>query len=235
MPKYRKTWTKTLDSFDFNEMPDDFTRVVWLLLPLILDGEGRGIDLPAWVCSKMFPLRQVDAGQIKTAFDYFESRGMITRYKVASRSYFYLPSWTTYQSGTEKEAASVLPPPPELVKSSSGASQEQVDVAASASVNESVNASESKKRPEIFSIYEREIGALTGTIAEELLSASDDYPEDWIADALKESARQNKRSWAYAKAILKRWKVEGRADKKPAKPATRIMYDPDGNPVEVEV
>jgi DnaD/phage-associated family protein len=234
MPKFRKLWTKTLDSFDFNEMPDDFCRVVWLLLPLILDSEGRGIDLPAWVCSRMFPLRRVDEADVVRAFEFFESRGMIVRYKVESRSYFYCVNWTTYQSGTEKEAASVLPPTPDQLQTNSRPGQAQVVVAASASASESesVNASESKKRPEIFSIYEHEIGALTSTIADELQSAGDDYPEDWIVDALKESARQNKRSWAYAKAILKRRKADGgRVEKKPA---TRVLTDPYGNPVEVE-
>jgi len=154
MPKYRKTWTKTLDSFDFNEMPDDFCRVVWLLLPLILDSEGRGIDLPAWVRSRMFPLRRVvDEADIKRAFDFFESRKMIVRYKVDGRSYFYSVNWTSYQSGTEKESPSLLPPPPSIekeqsgegqepVKSLSGGDQAEVGAAESASASESVNASE---------------------------------------------------------------------------------------------
>ena len=235
MPKYRKTWTKTLDSFDFNEMPDDFCRVVWLLLPLILDGEGRGIDLPAWVCSRMFPLRRVDEADITRAFDFFESRDMIVRYQVGNRSYFYVAHWTSYQSGTEKEAASVLPPPPDKLLTNSRVDQAQVVVAASASasVYESVNASESVKRPEIFGIYEQEIGALTSTIADDLINATEDYPEEWIADALKESARQNKRSWAYAKAILKRRKADGgRVEKKPA---TRTLRGPNDELIEVEV
>lgn len=42
MPKYRKLWIKTVESHDINEMPDDFTRLLWVLLPLGLDSEGRG-------------------------------------------------------------------------------------------------------------------------------------------------------------------------------------------------
>jgi len=151
MPKYRKNWTKTLDSFDFNEMPDDFCRVVWLLLPLIVDGDGRGIDLPAWVCSRMFPLRRVEEADITRAFDYFTSRKMIVRYTVGGRSYFYIAHWTSYQSGTEKEAASVLPPPPDKVESRSGVGPESVETKSawneSASAYESVNASESDAPP----------------------------------------------------------------------------------------
>lgn len=80
-------------------------------------------------------------------------------------------------------------------------------------------------RPNIFKIYEQEIGALTGMIGELLKDAETIYPEDWIIEALQESARQNKRSWSYAEAILKRRKAEGTATiksngngRKPTKP-----------------
>ena len=34
MPRYRKLHTKTLESLDINDMPDDFCRLFWTLLPL---------------------------------------------------------------------------------------------------------------------------------------------------------------------------------------------------------
>jgi len=61
----------------------------------------------------------------------------------------------------------------------------------------------------VHSVYENEIGLLTPFVAEEIKVALEDYPEEWIIKALRESASQNKRSWKYALAILKRWKVEG--------------------------
>lgn len=155
----------------------------------------------------------------------------------------HLRNWMKRQPKREGDSSERVARYREMKRNVTQCNTEAEDVTFSSSLllSDSLSSSDSltlnssqEKRPEIFSIYEREIGALTGAIAEELLSASDDYPEGWIADALKESARQNKRSWAYAKAILKRWKVEGRGDKKPAKPATRILYDPDNNPVEVE-
>jgi DnaD/phage-associated family protein len=68
---------------------------------------------------------------------------------------------------------------------------------------------ENPPRPEVFGVYEREIGALTGMIAQELISAETEYPPGWIEQAIHEAATNNKRSWKYAQAILKRWKVEG--------------------------
>jgi hypothetical protein len=44
MPTYRKLHTKIVDSYDFAEMPDDFTRVFWMLLIVTVDSEGRAID-----------------------------------------------------------------------------------------------------------------------------------------------------------------------------------------------
>lgn len=145
MPKYRQTHVKTLDSFDFNEIPDDFSKVCWLLLPLILDSEGRGIFNMPWLRSKLFPIRgDVELTQLEVAFKFFVDRKMIVIYEVDGRLYFYIPSWKTYQSGTQKEAGSVLPAPPELVQSNSGVKLERGRVAASASASESESVGESE-------------------------------------------------------------------------------------------
>jgi hypothetical protein len=138
-----------LDSFDFNELPDDFARLCWLLLPLILDSEGRGIYAMPWLRSKLFPIRDdVKLDQLQSVFDCFITRRMVIVYEVDGRQYFYIPSWKTYQSGTQKEAASVLPAPLELVQSNSGVEPERGRVAesasASASASESVGESESE-------------------------------------------------------------------------------------------
>ena len=45
--------------------------------------------------------------------------------------------------------------------------------------------------------------------------------EDEITDAIKESASQNKRSWAYISGILERWHREGREGKDDGKPSRR--------------
>ena len=58
--------------------------------------------------------------------------------------------------------------------------------------------------------YEQEIGLLTPSTSEALAEACERYPEEWVTDALREAARNNARSWAYAEAILRRWEHEGR-------------------------
>jgi DNA replication protein len=69
------------------------------------------------------------------------------------------------------------------------------------------------ERPNVFRLYEENIGPLTPMIADALKDAEGMYPGDWIADAIELAVKNNKRSWKYAEAILKRWKEEGRGEK----------------------
>jgi DnaD/phage-associated family protein len=66
------------------------------------------------------------------------------------------------------------------------------------------------KRDNVFQLYEANIGPLTPLISEELKEAERLYPYEWLEEALREAALQNKRSWRYAAAILQRWATEGR-------------------------
>ncbi|MCI0477669.1 MAG: DnaD domain protein [Anaerolineales bacterium] len=68
-------------------------------------------------------------------------------------------------------------------------------------------------RPNIFALYEQNIGLLTPMLAEELKEAEQQYPGEWIAEAIKIAVEQNKHSWSYARKILERWKTEGRGTK----------------------
>jgi DnaD/phage-associated family protein len=66
----------------------------------------------------------------------------------------------------------------------------------------------------IVTTYQDVCGVINPITADKLRSAYEEYEPQWIIDALTESAVQNKRNWAYAEAILKRWKVEGRNSKR---------------------
>lgn len=112
MPKYRKLWTKTTESLDIQDMPDDFTRLLWVLMPLALDRDGRGLDNPLWLKSHVFPLREdVTGKRITEAMSWYERRGMIRRYAVKGRRYFLIPTFAEYQGDTSRETDSVYPAP----------------------------------------------------------------------------------------------------------------------------
>jgi DnaD/phage-associated family protein len=66
--------------------------------------------------------------------------------------------------------------------------------------------------PDIFTLYEQNIGMLTPMLAEQLREAEKLYPAGWIRDAVKEAVNQNKRKWSYIAAILESWSAEGRKD-----------------------
>ena len=66
--------------------------------------------------------------------------------------------------------------------------------------------------PDIFTLYEENIGMLNPLIAEWLKEAENLYPESWIRDAIKEAVSLNKRNWRYIDRILENWSAEGRAD-----------------------
>jgi DnaD/phage-associated family protein len=212
MVKYRQTHTKILDSFDFNEMPDDFIRVCWVLLPLILDSEGRGIYSMSWIKSKMYPMRDdVSIEKLQIAFDWIKRRKMIIVYTHCGHDYFYIPTWKEHQSGTQKEAKSSLPTP-ELVQTISGVNPEAPEVPASAS--ESAYASESESG-NAFSIYKNNISELTPFIADGIDNWLKTYPAEWIPAAIDEAVKNSARNFKYCDAILKRWAVEGfKSDKK---------------------
>jgi DNA replication protein len=81
-------------------------------------------------------------------------------------------------------------------------------------------------RPNVFALYEQNIGMLTPLIAEELREAEQAYPAEWIEEAFREAVSLNKRSWKYIRAILERWRDEGKGDETGRRPgeADRQRY-----------
>ena len=69
------------------------------------------------------------------------------------------------------------------------------------------------ERTNIFTLYEENIGPLTPLIADALKDAEESYSAEWVAETIDLAVKNNKRSWRYCEAILKRWKEEGRGEK----------------------
>jgi DNA replication protein len=70
------------------------------------------------------------------------------------------------------------------------------------------------EKPNIYDLYEENIGPLTPMIAETLKDAEDTYPQGWIEDAVRIAVENNARRWSYVEAILKRWQEGGRDERK---------------------
>ncbi len=69
----------------------------------------------------------------------------------------------------------------------------------------------SARRPNIFNLYEQNLGLIqSALLAEELQDAERTYPPDWIQEAFRIAVANNARRWAYVRSILERWAREGR-------------------------
>ena len=79
-------------------------------------------------------------------------------------------------------------------------------------VEEPVSSSQGEDRPNIFVLYEDNIGSLTPMLTEELKDAEAEYPRHWIEDAFRIAVSSNRRSWRYIAGILNRWATEGKDD-----------------------
>lgn len=87
-----------------------------------------------------------------------------------------------------------------------------------------INGCEGEKQPEnavdgqpgnssdlgsVYKAYEENIGALTPMIADELEDLIQEHGATWVIEAIKIAAINGKRSLAYVRGILQRWKVDG--------------------------
>jgi DNA replication protein len=68
--------------------------------------------------------------------------------------------------------------------------------------------------PNIFRLYEENIGPLTPLIADELTEAEQSYQPAWIEEAIRLAVENNKRNLRYIFAILERWRREGKHGQK---------------------
>lgn len=66
------------------------------------------------------------------------------------------------------------------------------------------------ERPNIFRLYEENIGPLTPMMADVLRDAEKQYPPEWIEDALRVALENNVRKWVYVEKILRSWQERGR-------------------------
>jgi len=66
------------------------------------------------------------------------------------------------------------------------------------------------ERPNIFALYEENIGPLSPLISDQLRAAEQDYPPAWIEEAIRLAVERNARNWRYIAAILQRWESEGK-------------------------
>jgi DNA replication protein len=86
------------------------------------------------------------------------------------------------------------------------------------------------ERPNVFRLYEQNVGLLTPIIADQLIEAAERYPLDWIEEAFGEAVSYNKRNWRYIRAILEKWATDGRGggdEEHRGRPQGNGTFDPE--------
>jgi DnaD/phage-associated family protein len=74
-----------------------------------------------------------------------------------------------------------------------------------------------EEKPNIFVLYEDNVGTLSPILAEQLKEVESTYPGDWVNEAFKIAVAENKRNWRYIAGILRRWAAEGKDHGKPGR------------------
>lgn len=69
-------------------------------------------------------------------------------------------------------------------------------------------------RPNVYALYEENIGPLTPMIAEAIQDAEASYPVGWLEEAIRVAVERNVRHWRYISKALENWQQEGRGHEK---------------------
>ena len=80
------------------------------------------------------------------------------------------------------------------------------------------------ERPNIYALYEQNIGPLTPLLSDQLRDAEQEFPADWIEAAIRLAVERNVRNWRYVMAILRRWQAEGKDDGTSQRPSKADRY-----------
>jgi DnaD/phage-associated family protein len=86
------------------------------------------------------------------------------------------------------------------------------------------------QRPDIFRLYEENIGPLTPIIADSLKDLEENYPIDWITKAIQVAVKNSARSLRYIEVVLQNWQEEGKYDRtdRRRRKKTKEEFDPEG-------
>lgn len=63
---------------------------------------------------------------------------------------------------------------------------------------------------EVIASYENNIGLISPSEAQQIAAALDEFPKQYLLDAIDIAALQNAKKWSYINGILKRWRVNGK-------------------------
>jgi DNA replication protein len=184
-----ETFTQIPDSF-FHHILKDISDAAELKVTLYLIWRIEHMDGPFRALSKLdFSVRELglDSEEITQGLKKAVQRGTLLEVQKETRVYFLLNSPRGRATAQAMESGKWNP--------KTGIVAPPIE------------------RPNIFKLYEENMGPLTPLIADALKDAEDTYSPEWVEEAIEEAVLHNARNWKYCEAILKHWKEEGRGEK----------------------
>jgi DNA replication protein len=81
------------------------------------------------------------------------------------------------------------------------------------------------QRPNVYVLYEQNIGLMTPLIADQLRDLEKSFPPAWVEEAFEIAVSRNKRHLRYIQNILKRWETEGKEGDRHEEPRRDVEGD----------
>ena len=214
-----------------HQLSDDLSRLAFTWLITFSDCEGRVFGDPAIIRATLFPRRDdISIDKMSACITEWASAGLVVWYECDNEQWIYFPKFEKNQPGLRKdrEPESDIPEyRSDTCRIIAGRLPEEIPVKRREEKLREENGKEGddNNRPNIYTLYEQNFGALTPMIAEELDQAEKDFPVEWIPLAFAESLKNNVRRWSYTRKILDNWKVNGLNASKNGKEFAGIHFD----------
>jgi DnaD/phage-associated family protein len=175
--------------------------------------------------ARCYPLKldTVNDAHIREWLNELIAADLIRLYTVSGRPYLYFVTWEKHQQIRAKKSKFPAPQSSEIASGDMQSFDINGYQLLSNVPENPIQSNTNTTRENVFVVFENEIGMLTPSISEEVLLAEKDYPAGWVEDALKAAAAANKRSWSYAKGILRNWQNGGRNATPPAQHESKAV------------
>jgi DnaD/phage-associated family protein len=206
-------------------LSSDTCRLAFTWLITTADKEGRTVGEPELLLAMLFPRRFDVTPEMMTGFiQEWTDAGFVVVYQASDGDqYLQFVNFEKHQVGLRKDREPKSDyESPDKCRIIAGSLRE---ITAEMRVNDNVNdndndnvnenGNDKKNVPSAYSAYESNIGLITSFIKDDLIDLVDTYTDGWVVDAIKVAVQSNVRNLKYIKAILSRWKVEGKDAGKP--------------------
>ena len=217
-------------------------RFLWVgLISAVADDQGRLIDNASLIKSKVFVYdSDVSESDIQKWLLVLQNAGMIVRYGAGNKRLIQIINWWEYQAPSWASESKYRAPKTWVDRVKVHTAGNQVKMlnwdkkgGLPTGVHTDVDSNEVKGEcegegdddcegeveapattPDMMKVYTEEINLLSPFIADTLKEYADEFTEVWVVDAIKEASASNGKSMKYIKAILDRWKREGKGSVK---------------------